>query len=429
MTGRWTPCTPPDGLTGAILAVEGIADAAVLLNGPTGCKFYHGAIADRQLPRSDSLDPLHYAEEFYFGQPRVPATYLDGDDYVFGAGAKIERILPAVAAKGHRLMAVVNSPGAALIGDDLERLIVTAGLDAPCAVIETTGFSGTAAEGFDTALRSVLRRLDPPETQPVPRRINLLGVPLLQYQWRGNVEELARLLGLCGIEIGAVLCAGSNVDQLRSLRSATLNVVVQEEYGAGIGAFLREQYGMDTIRPECGVPLGFDAAATWIGEVCKRLDADPAPALNDIANARADCYRALSRFHSLTGLPKAVTFAVEADASVALPLTRWLHGYLGMVPDAVRALQATPEIAECLRAFLRKIDCADAWNRDPLDAEIVFASGQTLRKLQAAGWDGYGIPVAPPGLSGVEILPRPFLGTCGAVRLVEEILNGVEQTC
>lgn len=102
----------PDSLTGAILAIEGINDDAVLLNGPTGCKFYHGALAESQLPRESSYDPLRFLEEFYFGQPRVPATYLDGDDYVFGATEKLKRILPAIAQRGHRLLAVINTPGA-----------------------------------------------------------------------------------------------------------------------------------------------------------------------------------------------------------------------------------------------------------------------------------------------------------------------------
>ena len=87
----------PDSLTGAILAVEGIRDAAAVLNGPTGCKYFHGAIAEDQLPRAGSFDPLLYSERFYFGQPRVPATYLDSDDYIFGASDKLRRILPIVA--------------------------------------------------------------------------------------------------------------------------------------------------------------------------------------------------------------------------------------------------------------------------------------------------------------------------------------------
>ena len=75
------------------------------------------------------LDPLRYAEPFYFGQSRVPATYLDGHGLcVSGPRKKLERILQKISKeKGHGLVAVVNSPGAALIGDDLERMIDEAG--------------------------------------------------------------------------------------------------------------------------------------------------------------------------------------------------------------------------------------------------------------------------------------------------------------
>jgi nitrogenase molybdenum-iron protein alpha/beta subunit len=281
------------------MAIEGIADAAVLLNGPTGCKFYHGAIADHQLPRADSLDPLHYSEEFYFGQPRVPATYLDGDDYVFGAAAKIKRILPVVAAKGHRLLAVVNSPGAALIGDDLERLIAGAGLSVPCVTIETTGFSGSAPGGYETAVKAALGSLEVPERSVERRLINLAGVSIHHHWWRGDVAEIERLLGLCGVRVGAVVCAGASVERLTELRRAALNVCVRAEYGEGVVQWMRERYGMDALVPEGGAPIGFDATQVWLRAVCDRVNADPAPALRDIARAREACYGVLSRFHSL----------------------------------------------------------------------------------------------------------------------------------
>lgn len=35
----------PDGLTGSIMAVEGIADAAVFLHGPGGCRVRHTVIS------------------------------------------------------------------------------------------------------------------------------------------------------------------------------------------------------------------------------------------------------------------------------------------------------------------------------------------------------------------------------------------------
>ena len=67
----------PDGFVGSILAVEGITDACTILNGPTGCKFHLGEIAKDQYRRENSSSIMRYAEEFYFGQDRLPCTYLD----------------------------------------------------------------------------------------------------------------------------------------------------------------------------------------------------------------------------------------------------------------------------------------------------------------------------------------------------------------
>jgi nitrogenase molybdenum-iron protein alpha/beta subunit len=198
--------TPADGLTGAIMFVEGIEDAAVLLNGPTGCKFYHGAICESQMPRIDALDPLRYSEEFYFGQPRVPATYLDGSDYVFGATGKLEKILDRIAAsKGHAFIAVVNSPGAALIGDDLERFLAEAKLPVPCAAVENPGFSTSFTDGFYKAALATIRSVRPVRNIRQPKVVNLIGTSLYDRYWEGNIFELKKLLDLCGVKINAVL--------------------------------------------------------------------------------------------------------------------------------------------------------------------------------------------------------------------------------
>ena len=63
----------PDSLSGIIFALEGISRTAVLLNGPTGCKFYHSSVADNQTIKQFEFDPLNYPDKWYFGQPRLPS--------------------------------------------------------------------------------------------------------------------------------------------------------------------------------------------------------------------------------------------------------------------------------------------------------------------------------------------------------------------
>lgn len=416
----------PDSLTGAILAIEGIRDAAVLLNGPTGCKFYHGAIVEGQLPRESSYDPLRFRDEFYFGQPRVPATYLDGQDYVFGASEKLERILPVVASRGHSLIAVINSPGAALIGDDLDRFVSSAKLDVPCVSLESTGYSGTLEEGFQEALIATLRTLEPPCRQESPRVVNLVGLSIGQKHWEGNCLELERLLSLCGVSVGTVLSAGATVKSLRDLRSASLNVMVHEELGDRLASWCQGQYGLKTLRPCAGAPIGFDQTEAWVRGVCEALGVSPEPAIEEINRARARAVMFIKRLNSLTGLPKGATFAVRGPLSMVLPLTRWLHGYLGMVPVAVDPDDPGSPLAEELRVTLEDMGCGRAWRSDSFcGADCVLADGATLALLEAVPGKPEGIEIALPSLGYVDVVEKCLLGARGTLHLVEWLCNAL----
>jgi len=421
------PEITPDGFTGAIMAIEGIKDAAVLLNGPTGCKFYHGAVADGQFPRVDSLDPLYYSEEFYFGQPRVPATYLDDHDYVFGATNKLEKILPVVAQKGHSLVAVVNSPGAALIGDDLERFIEQAGLPVPCFAIESTGFSDSFATGFQIAVIRALKLLAPQPLEFKRKSVNLVGMSIYHRHWQGSLDELCYLLKICGIRVVSVLCAGSGVEELKKLGSAEYNLVVHDEFADHITPFLKERFGQESIVSEKGAPVGFDATEAWIKKVCNRVDADPSPAQKVLAAARKQSCEVLSRFNSLTGLPKGATFAVSADPSMALPLTKWLYSWLGMVPVSICTGDTNNDYADILKKFLSDTGCKNAWNMDAADVrpDVAFGNEIFISRLRLCGLPVIGIDISLPGNGYMDVIQKSLLGARGALYLLEKIINGL----
>ncbi len=424
----------PDSLTGAVAAVEGIRNAAVLLNGPTGCKFYHGALSENQLPRTESIDPIYYSEEFYFGQPRVPATYLDDHDYVFGATEKLENILPVVAEKGHKLIAVINTPGAALIGDDLLKFIQQAKLAVPCIAIENTGFSGSPAEGFRLALAEVLRLAGTLElnrvqhnSPQVRKKVTLAGISLFHHHWPGHIRELKKMLAACGIDIHTVLCAGCTMEELASLGQADAMVVLHAEYAAGLQALLRKYCAQECAVSASGIPIGFDASEQWISAICAELGLSPEPAIDRIQRKRFLAYQALKRFNALTGLPKGVTFGIQGDGSIAYPLTKWLYQYLGMVPAAIRLIDAAPADRQCLQGFLQSINGLDVLEKDIQQTmpEIIFGSGALLSRLRPANTDFVGIEISLPVSGYQHVQPKSFIGPDGALYLIERIINGL----
>jgi nitrogenase molybdenum-iron protein alpha/beta subunit len=425
----YTENITPDSFTGAIFALEGIKDACVILNGPTGCKFYHSAISDSQYLRNISYNPLEFTEGFYFGQPRVPSTFLDGNDYVFGSGEKIAQILRAAMKRNYALIAVINSPGAALIGDDLERFLEEEVRGVPCFSMENTGFSGSFGLGYQNAMINALKVIGQAPPPPAQKKaVNLLGLCIYQKYYDENYLVIKNLLALCGIEVIAAPGAGHAVADLQRMNEAALNVVVYPEYGRAIAEYLEAAQGLPWLCPEEGPPIGFDAAAALTRQICEALGADSEKALETIDRARGRSYLYLARFSSLLGLPKGSLFSVKAEASAAYSLTKWLCGYLGMVPAAISILPDSDEgFSEKLRDFLAGIHYEKTLENAIIETptHVLFADGNTIAELRLYGQQFCGIEIALPVLGYLDITEKTIFGGQGALFLLEQILNGL----
>ncbi|MDR2374913.1 MAG: nitrogenase component 1 [Treponema sp.] len=422
----------PDSFSGALFALEGIRDSCTVLNGPTGCKFYHSAISESQFQHNFEQDPLIFRSEFHFGMPRIPTTYLDGNDYVFSGREKLERLLRMVAGQGHGLIALVNSPGAALIGDDLSGFLERTVQGVPCLALETAGFSGNFGAGFQRALAAAIDVLaGPPGLPGTARRagtVNLLGLGIYQRYHEGDRHALKRLLGLCGIETLNVPGAGDDAASFTRLGQAALNVAVYPEYGAYLAEKLRAKYGTPALIVEAGPPVGFDATEGFLRQVCAALDMDPSPALERTGEARARAYRFLARFTRMLGFPKGALFSVKAEASTAYTLTRWLSSYLGMIPQAISLNdEGESPFVPRLKTYLDSINRGGALTSSVISSpcHLLFADANTIAALRLEGQRFCGIEIAMPSLSYVDVTEKSFLGEQGALFLLEQILNGL----
>lgn len=434
MTNTYLTNITPDGISGLIFAFEGIKNAATLLNGPTGCKFYHSATSDNQLLRKGDFDPLHYPELWYFGQSRVPCTFLDKRDYVYGSEDKLrEAILFIEEEVKPDILFIVNTPGAALIGDDLERISRETDADLPIITVETPGYSIDMREGFHLAYRKVFDFvLDKVTTRQgiiknKRKRVNLLGLTLFHKYCQGDAEEMKRMLSLMGVDVCCMLGLNSSLAEIKSMPEADLNIVVDPNYGKKAAIYLKEKYGTPFI--DIGMlPIGFKASETLISLVAKELELDFKAVMEDSERIRAACYVHLQRINSLTGLPKGTCFAVSGWATQVLGYTKFLIEYLGMVAETVNIVgEADYDIILKIEELLRENDMSKALERniDESEAEIVLADGNIIGRLKAMGKNFSGIETALPSLGYVDIVPKTHLGNKGAMLLIEQILNGL----
>lgn len=398
MTESYLKNITPDSLSGLIFGFEGIRKSLVILNGPTGCKFFHSITAENQSIRRDDYDPLNYPDEWFFGQRRVPCTYLDKRDYVYGSEGKLTDAIKFISGRiKPELLVVVNSPGAALIGDDLDRIVSagvhSAGIHPEIITCQSPGWSRNITDGYTEACRMILDKLCR-KAAAADRTVNLLGLSIYHKYHTGDIAEIRRLLGLCGITVNTSLLCESTVDEIKKIPAASLNIVIDPDWGLDSAQYLEEHFGMPYNLSEYGCPVGFKAIEKLIREACGMVSADPEPALTEIRKARARAYVDLARISSLTGLPKGARFAVFGTPALKRGYSTFLKEYFGMTES----------------------------ENDP---EIVLADGNTIARMKAEGKRFSGIEISLPSIGYIDVIDKTHLGASGSLFLIEQILNGL----
>ena len=425
-----------------IFAMEGIRNVIVLLNGPMGCKFYHSTTSahlTKHPPlRSADGTPAEKGQveydilnSYFFRQSRVPCTYLDGADFVYGTAEKVEAALRYFGEKFRfDLLVIVDSPGASLIGDELKELAARILPDKPVAVLESPGYSEHFSDGYDRAIATLLRQLpafSPRRERRGKPRVNLLGLSIWQRYWEGDLEELRRLLALCGIEVNCCLCAGCTMEKIRALPDADLNLLIYPEMGRDTAAFLEEHFGTPCYVFD-GPPVGYVATEKAFREICARLGTDVAPLLAESERCRAEAWFQLNDLDQMNYLSSGSTFAVEGMDSVVWAYTAFLTEYLGLTPDCVSLTGSQDSaVRERLRELLRSCRAEEAEERDILDsrAELVFADANTIAALHTRQDAFSGIEISLPGMGYVDFIKKTPLGLRGAMFLTEQAVNGL----
>ena len=351
--------------------------------------------------------------------------------------------------KNPALIAVINSPGAALIGDDLDRFLAEEVGDIPAFALENTGFSGSFGSGYQKA---IIRALDAVRRHGASagvkpafngdtvtgggaagsgekrRTVNILGLCIYQKHYARNLSVLRHLLELSGIGLAAAPGAGDSAASLSGIGGAALNVALYPEYSLEIAEKLKDEYGTPYFIPEEGPPIGFDAAEAFIRGICRELGGNGQRALEEIERARARAYLYLSRFSSLLGLPRGTLFSVKAEASVAYAITKWLCTYLGMMPASVSVLSGGDAFfVQKLETFLDGIHCRKALEAPVIETptHILLADGNTIAELKLYGQRFCGIEIALPSLGYIDVTGKTLFGGDGALFLLEQILNGL----
>lgn len=147
-------------------------------------------------------------------------------------------------------------------------------MDCPVLSIEAGGLTGSFTHGYQQAMLELLKQTNLKKTTQKNNKVNLLGICTCMPHWRGDLEEIKRILLLAGYDIGVSLGSdGLELADIKRLPEAALNVVLIPELGHEIASYLEMELGQKYLLLTW--PYGFNNTLQWLQHIGEAIDRPP----------------------------------------------------------------------------------------------------------------------------------------------------------
>lgn len=412
---------PPDGLAGALMGAEGFSDINTILHGPGGCRFRYMRLASELHPRED------YAKcprdrEFYFGIPRIPCTFLEEYDYIYGGSGRLTDILTEVSKDNNNLIVVIESPATALIGDDIDNAISNCHLEDRAFALRKHLVSMMMNEGFDELCKELIEFISPPETEKVPDTVNLIGLPILCKDSAGSIEEISRILGLMGLKVSCSIGSGASMNDVIRSSSAEYNVEIFPEFCHSTSELYASNYGIESIGSGFA-PIGFDSTRDWVYKVSEITGKDPSKAMEYIDSMDKKARTLLRSDVRMATKTRGMHYSINTGGSIAYPMIKWLFEYLSMIPDSVSVPYTNKSSLFAIKDFLKEHSLDGAFDNDIQKGGLMISSGDYAYMCKLSGDFSNYIDVGFPPARDFNFRNETILGPTGAMNILNVLYN------
>jgi nitrogenase molybdenum-iron protein beta chain len=308
-------------LAGALAVIGNLPDVVPIVHTSLGCGGNLGnAIAFG----------AGYLGGGYCNGPASPSSGVTETEIVFGGTDRLEeQIRNTLDLIDGKLYIVATGCMTEMIGDDAAGVVSEfAAEGSPMLAISTPSFKGDSYHGYEIVLDGIFNRYLPKSKEKDPKLINIFGlVPGYDPFFRGDLEEIERLLTALGLKVNTFFTPGQTFENLTSAPSAALNIVLSRVWGVTLAEKFEEKHGTPFWVTD--LPIGPEATDSFLSAVADRLGLD-AEALVEAENNRFYGYfeRGADAFCDQDLKYYAVTVT---NANYAVPLARFVTRELGWV--------------------------------------------------------------------------------------------------
>jgi nitrogenase molybdenum-iron protein beta chain len=425
-------------LGGALATLSGLNRVVPIVHAAGGCAAGLSGVYN---------NAAGYRGTGYCGGNMMPTTNIAENNVVFGGEDRLdEQIENTLFAMSGDLYVVVTGCQVEIIGDDTKS-IAKRYADKNVISVSTPGFLGNTLKGYDAVVNALVDFVIEPSVVKDLRAVNIFGVvPGHDVFYRGNLEEIKRLLGRIGVRANTFFGVRDTVADIRSYGTASLSVVLAPNVGLAPAKRLQQRDKTPYIVSE--IPIGPTGTAEFLRQVGAALGVESDVIESVIADETSYYYSYLNGIVETYSDLDFQRFAIiSADGYYAHALTRFIANDLGWVPHltSINDLPDEAEQEEYLRRFdditsetkpvvvfeqqagqiLKRVRSSWALNHnekyyDALSPAYVIGSGidSGLAEKLGASFLSVAFPV-----SNRVVMNKTIAGLRGSVTLIEDLIS------
>lgn len=396
-------------LVGAVRALSGVTDAITIIHARPGC--HCGILLLRALGSNQN-------------DIRIVGTAFHAQDMIYGA----ERTLADSIRLSYEnfepaLIAVLNCSAPAIMGDDIEGVILSLKKEIPAEILSlsTGGYEGPAWKGYEEILTELTRFMV--ERDKEENSVNIIGFKQDEIRAYSDLLEIERMLNCQGITVNAVL-TNSRLEVIKKASKASLNIVLG---GDGLESAKRMKEKFDLPYVITPYPFGLNNSIDFMELVTralnKEINREFIAAEKEVIKERIE-----KVFLLLEGLYD-TSVAVVGDGGRAFDLAKFLSNELGFNVKILAITsknyltqdRAKGDYFESLLIEPDRLEMNEAIKSGGV--EMIF--GSSMEKKLAYELGVPQVRMFFPVLDVVSISDSPYAGFKGTIQLTETIINAV----
>ncbi len=405
-------------LYGAAQAVLGVRGCCVLAHSPQGCY---------QLVNSAfGWQDADYTETFTL------STKLCESEIVHGGEDLLAKTILEAREFDIPVMFVLSSCGPEIVGDDIVKVCrdVRPKVRFELVPVRCAGFQGDQTYGTDVALDAILRYLVTKKLEKVPGTACIVAPHAnANPTWMGDLEWAKKMLALMGVSHIVNLTHQTGSDELAGVAACEYSLLLSHDAGQKATDYLGREFGVKQLCGGLPLPVGFTNTRRWLAALGEGLGrGDLAAKLADEGERMVidTCRRKGLEQFFMHRAPAAIV----TDATVGIPLLRFINEDLEMIPRVICLRSGLPEARQILEQEIKDLDLKPQVIYDSDVYQSRTAIGETMPEIvfgsniERHAVEEMGVPfvfrIVNP-LSRFRIINREYFGYTGMLNLIESI--------